>query len=472
MTEPQHNPTPEQHTQEEQGKATTFLQRLQAFFGKTQLPGMKVLSERVNTQKAKELALKADAWLEAWNPYDPAKLANKPLRPVEVEESEIRKKASKYFMIGFGVFLVWAFVAPIDAGVTVQGTVIVSGNRKAVQYPTSGVIKEILVKEGDKVNEGDVLFVVNPLNVEANLSTVELQYINALAIESRLKAERSEAKEITWSPELEAITNKDDVAEAKHTQEKLFQTRRKEFNKTIAARKAQLASLAEEQRNMNQLAKEGYVPRNQASLALRNMLETETTLNAFEANYFKQIDTELADVQKNRDALRDKYVAAEFERDLSRIKAPTTGTIVGLKVFTVGGVINASEVLAEVVPTAGTLIVSAKIPDRYIDKVRVGETADIHFTAFNAATTPTIPGVVRVVGADLVVPQKGKQVGEPEFEYYPAQIETTEEGQKMLGDLQIQPGMPADVVIKTGTRTFVSYLLKPITDRAIKAFKD
>lgn len=468
MTEMNHQTPPEQ----EEGKASGLLHRLQAVFSKTQVPGIKTLSERVNTQRAKELALKADAWIEAWNPYDPKKLANKPLRPVEVEESEIRKTASKYFLITFGVFTIWAFFAPIDAGVTVPGTVIVSGNRKAVQHPTGGVIKEILVKEGDKVSEGDVLFVVNPLNAEANLSTVELQYINALAMESRLKAERAEAKEITWSPDLDAIPEKDDVAEAKQTQEKLFNTRRKEFSKTIAARKTQLGSLAEEQRNLTQLAKEGYVPKNQASLALRNMLETETTLNAFEANYFKQIDTELADVQKNRDALHDKYVAAQFERDLSKIKAPTSGTVVGLKVFTVGGVITASEMLAEVVPDSGVLVVSAKIPDRLIDKVKVGENADLHFTAFNANTTPTVPGLVKVVGADLVVPQKGKQVGEPEFEYYPAQIETTEEGQKMLGDLQIQPGMPVEVVIKTGERTFVSYLLKPITDRTIKAFKN
>lgn len=223
---------------------------------------------------------------------------------------------------------------------------------------------------------------------------------------------------------------------------------------------------------MNQLAKEGYVARNQAAQALRSMLETETALNAYDANYYKQIDTELAEVQKNRDALHDRYAAALFERDLSRVKAPASGTVVGLKVFTVGGVIGASEVLAEVVPDTGNLIVSAKVPANLIDKVRVGEIADLHFTAFNVNTTPTVTGSVKVVGADLVSPQKGKLIGEPDFEYYPTLIETTPEGQKMLGDLQVQPGMPVDVVIKTGERSFMSYMIKPIKDRLIKAFKD
>jgi protease secretion system membrane fusion protein len=159
--------------------------------------------------------------------------------------------------------------------------------------------------------------------------------------------------------------------------------------------------------------------------------------------------------------------SAKFDRDLAEVKAPVSGSVVGLKVFTVGGVITSAQVLMEVVPVDETLIVQAKIPASIIDKVRVGMPTDMRFTAFNSSTTPIIPGMVSVVGADK---EPGGNANEGEF--YMGQVETTKEGLVLLGSLKVQPGMPVDVIIKAGERSFMSYLLKPLTDKTARAFKD
>jgi len=427
-------------------------------------------SENALLRGAKAIESKADSWIQSWNPYNPERLENQDLQPVMVEESKIRQKAARWFLMAFAIFALWAFFAPIDAGVTVTGQVIVSGYRKAVQHPTGGVVKDILIREGDSVKEGDTLITVNPLSTEANLSTIELQYLNALVAEARLKAERVGGA-IVWPHELSKISDAAAVREAKSIQEKLFQARRSEYMQTVEARRLQLVSLKQEQASLDELAKEGFVPKATAAQAMRNRLETETALNTFQTNYFKQVETELSEIQKNRDALQSRFAAAQFDRDRSEIKAPTSGTIVGLKVHTVGGVISAGQILAEVLPNEGKLVADIKVPANVIDKVRKGLVADMHFTAFNANTTPTVPGVVKMVGVDKVIPDKTKP-GEPDFEYYSAQVETTPEGMAMLGNLNIQPGMPVDVVVKTGERSFVSYLIKPISDRMIRAFKE
>jgi protease secretion system membrane fusion protein len=175
-------------------------------------------------------------------------------------------------------------------------------------------------------------------------------------------------------------------------------------------------------------------------------------------------------VQKSREAVVAKLQAAKFDQTLNEIRAPVSGTVVGLKVFTVGGVIGAGEVLAEVVPDKGELVVETQVPAKSIDKVKQGRAADIRFSAFNTITTPVVEGKVVTVGVDRLKAKPGEEVKQSD-DYYLAQIAVSNEGLKKLDGLTIQPGMPADVIVKTGERTFMSYLLKPITDRLALAFK-
>ena len=136
-----------------------------------------------------------------------------------------------------------------------------------------------------------------------------------------------------------------------------------------------------------------------------------------------------------------------------------------MQVTTVGGVITASQILMEIVPEDASLIVKAQVPPNLIDKVRVGLEADMRFSAFNQTTTPVIPGIVKLVSADKITdPTLG--------EHYPAQVEITEAGRALLEDKRIQPGMPVEVVVKSGERTFLQWLMKPISDKFARAFKD
>ena len=416
----------------------------------------------------KELDKKAEGWIQSWNPYHPDVVRNRPLQPVQIEESYIRKKAAKYFLIAFAVFMLWATFAPIDAGVSATGTVMVSGYRKALQHPTGGVVQDILVKEGDIVKEGDVLIRINPLKAEAELSSAQLQYINALVIEARLQAERKGQKTIVWPKDLDTWKGDARVEEARTIQQKLFDTRRTEIVAVIEGRRMQLATLADEAKSNAQLAAEGYVSKAQANQVMRSKVDAELQLSTMQATYFKEIDNQLAEIQKNRDALKDRFQAVSFDRDLSSIRAPVTGTVVGLKVYTKGGTISGGQILAEVVPAEVALIVDAQVPPNLIDKVKIGLQADMRFTAFNQDITPVIPGIVKLVGADKQPDPKG---GAGSADFYLAQVEATKEGLEMLGNLKIQPGMPVDVIFKTGERSFLSLLLKPITDKMAKAFK-
>ena len=449
-------------------------------------------------------------WATGWNPYDPARLKPKGegIEPVLLEESQVRSSAVRIVAITFALFLAWSLLAPLDAGVVIEGNVKVAGSRKSVQHPGGGVVQELLVREGAQVRQGEVVLKVNPLDSEANLTTAELQYINLLATESRLLAERT-GTEIRWKPELAQFgANDTRVAEAKLVQMQLLGSRRAELEsqqrilreqlagqqaqaasmvKVITEKRSQLELVAREARNTVQLAKEGYVPESRANEVLRTqsalqsdmanlaaeasrtqagMASTQLQMAQQRSAYLKDIDNQLSELQKNREAYLSRMESLKFARNLTEVKAPVGGTVVALKVNTVGGVITAGQVLMEIVPAGGKLIVEAQVPPVSIDKVKQGLQADLRFSAFNQRNTPVIPGEVKLVGADKVPDESGKG------EFYLAQIETTAEGLKLLGEHRIQPGMPVEVIVKTGERSFMSYLLKPLTDRFVRSFKE
>lgn len=448
-------------------------------------------------------------WLSQFNPYNPDQLERDGLKAIRLEEADSKRTFLWVVLLSFALFMAWAAFAPLDAGVSVSGSVVVMGSRKSVQHPAGGVVTAISVREGDLVKQGDVLLKINPLNTAASLASAEIDYINALATESRLEAERGAAAKIQWLSELAGLAQDPRVQEAKALQTRLFESRRREFDdqqrilqeqlvglraqraelmKVQALRKEQLAVLSTEANNNRDLANEGYIPRSRANEVERTRSEmlsslsnvasevarNESSITATrlqlvqqQSAYRKEADTQLAEVQKNRKSIQSKLEALRFELSLTDIRAPVDGSVVGLKANTVGGVIQSGQVLMEIVPRDGRLIVEAQVPPQSIDKVRVGQEADIRFSAFNLNTTPIVPGKVNLVGADKLTstnPQQG--------EYYLAQVETTAEGLKLLGDRVVQPGMPVEVIFKTGERSFLSYLIKPLTDRFARSFKD
>lgn len=449
-------------------------------------------------------------WAKSFNPYVPEDLKKDGMEPVRIEESQVKRQSGKVVIVAFAIFVVWAITAPLDQGVVLPGTVVVQGSRKAVQHPTGGVVLEILVREGDEVLEGDVVLKINPLNVDANLLQAENEFINALATYSRLLTERLDEKYIKWDAELLGMDKKIQVKEAMLLQTALFSSRRSEYTgqrdillrqaqglreqlldkqKVLKLRESQIGAITEDAESMRKLSLDGFVPRTNANNAERSSVEALIGLTTLQAEistiktslasidlelskiksaFNRQVDTELNDAQKAKEGLRAKVLSLRFDQSLSNVRAPTSGVVVALKAHTVGGVITGGQVLMEIVPKEQKLIVEAAVPPQMIDKLSVGMNTDLRFTAFNAFTTPVIPGVVKLVGADRLPPLP------PLFphEYFLAQIETTLDGQQLLRDKSIVAGMPVEAVVKSGERTFMSYLIKPLTDRFAAAFKD
>lgn len=449
-------------------------------------------------------------WIYSWNPYHPDKLTRSDVQPAVVQESQTRKRMMQGMMIFLFIFLCWAAVAPIDAGVHLPGTVKVSGNRKEVKHPSGGVITEILVEEGARVREGDILVRVNPLNTEASLSEAELDYLSSLAEESRLISQRENREEIEWSPVVLELKQSDPrMAEYMKVQQNIFESSNNErsgevrilqqrlnalrsqlnqMRSVIGLRQEQLKTLSEEATNNRALAAEGFVPQASANNAERQkndllasisesvsdlsrvtseISSTELEILQRQAVFRKELNERLTEVQRRRETMSSKVNSLKFDRSLAEVRAPVAGIVVGMKVNTVGGVIEPAALLMEVLPEGSNLIVEARVPPVLIDKVYRDMPTYLRFTAFNLNTTPVVDGKVKLVGADLLTPDRSD-----ESEYYLAQVETTFEETTKLKGLVIQAGMPVDVIVRNGERTFMSYLIRPIADRFALAFKD
>ncbi len=428
--------------------------------------------------KSKAAYKRADAWLtkkiDESNPYDPERLkARAGLDPAELLLPPGKLLASK-LTLGLGVlFLIWAFFAPLDQGVFVQGNLAVAGNRKLVQHPTGGVVTEILVKEGQEVKRDEVLIRINPLDADANLTSAQLQLVSLQATESRLRAERDGKVQISFPPELiEQAKFQPAVAEALDIQDKLFQTRRADYANRLASQRIQVQTLTIEAAEAAQLAKEGFMSQAQASGILRNKAVADAELSKLTNGRLSEIDAELAETQKTRDALEQKVEALAFDASLNNIKAPVAGVVTGLKVNTVGGVVNASQPILEVVPTNETLIVEVRIPTLEAAKAQVGMEARLRFVSLPSGLTPVVEGTLVLIGADKVASDKLTELNQDnqKGEFYIGRIELTPDAVKQLSGAPLSPGMPLEVVLKAGERSFMSYLFKPVFDSFARSF--
>lgn len=412
-------------------------------------------------------------------------------------------------LLGFGGFAAWAGFAPLDAGVTAEATVQVAGNRKSVQHLEGGTIDELLVKEGDLVEQGQVLLRLNATRALAEQGVVSAQYIVAKVTEGRLLAERDGADTIELAPEfVERFKADPRFKRAVAAQERLFKTRRDALQGEIdilrenlagaeqqlagleqvqKSRKAQIGYINRELSGVRELAKEGYLPRNrmfelerdaaQLQAALSNdMVEAGRTRNQIAElklrimqryqDYQKEVQSQLSEIQKEGSALGDRLLALDYTVRETVIRAPIGGYVQNLSVHTVGGVIGPGTLLMEVVPLDATYLVQARVPVQSIDRVMPGLDVDITFPALNQRTIPNIPGKVLTVSADRLIDEATN------IPYYLAQVEVTPEGVETLQNETIRAGMPAAVLIRLGERTMLNYLVKPFLERLDKAFKE
>jgi len=424
--------------------------------------------------------------------------------PVMLPQDEKRYTRLGWLVLIGGIvgFFLWAGFAPLDKGVASPGSVMVTGNRKTVQAPLPGIIKQIDVKEGDVVKAGQVLVQLSQVQAQSQVNSLREQYYTTLASSNRLLAEQEGAKQITFSPELEQQRDNPRIAEIIALQSQLFTSRRLSLQSEVDAykqsmdgtksqlkgmqdsrvnRNIQLSSLKEQMNNMKELAKDGYVARNRyleiqrqyadvsgsideitgrIGQAQKQLLESAQRIDQRYADYQREVRTQLAQTQMETGDFKSRLSIANYDLGNTAIVAPVAGTVVGLTVFTQGGVVGGGEPLMEIVPSGAPLEIDARLKVDLVDKVYPGLNVDLMFTAFNQNKTPKIPGEVSLISADRLVE---KANGEP---YYQMRIKVTPEGMHMLNGLDIKPGMPVEVFVKTGERSLLSYLFKPILDRA------
>lgn len=407
-------------------------------------------------------------------------------------------------LIGFCGFLLWAFLAPLDKGVPLSGTVVKESSRKAIQHQAGGTIAAILVKEGDLVKAGQVLVRMNETQARSQAEISRGQYFSARAMQARLEAERDGAAALGFPAALASAKADPRVVAAMELQRQLYASRKSALHselgaidESIAGLKLQIAGiqasleskkeqqtiLKEQLVNVRDLAKEGYVARSRlldlergyaqlvgsmaedngnigrsqrqvAEMGLRKLQRTQ--------EFQKEVRTQLSDTQREADALGNRMLALDFDLANVDVRAPVAGVVVGLNVFTHGGVIPAGFRLMDLVPGEDALVVEGRLAVNLIDKVHAGLPVELMFSAFNAGTTPNIAGEVLQVSADRMVDER---TGES---YYKMKARVTPAGLKQIDKLKlaIVPGMPVDLFVRTGERTMMSYLFKPFIDRA------
>ena len=409
--------------------------------------------------------------------------------------------------IGFGGFLLWAGLAPLDEGVPTQGMVAIDTKRKAVQHQTGGIVRQVLVREGQAVKAGEPLIHLDDAVTQASHEAIRQNYLTLRAMEGRLLAEQSGQQQISFHPDLKETEGSPYILQTIDNQRQLFQSRRlslsaelqairesiqgqeasiQGYEGMLSARKSQLEYLQEDLKGMRDLVKEGYAPRNRL-LELERMaadamasiadiqgnlqrarsaiaeLKMRSTLRTQE--YRKEVDSQLADVRRQVEAESDKFKAVANELSRTIIRAPAEGQVVGLVTQTVGGVVSPGQKLMDIVPDDEPLLLETQVQPHLIDRVKPDALTDVRFSSFAHSPELVVEGKIVSISNDLIM--------EPnQLPYYLARVSITPEGMKKLGKRQLQPGMPVEVIIKTGERSVLTYLLHPLLKRMAASMKE
>lgn len=410
-------------------------------------------------------------------------------------DAKTRRLGFGIIFVVFGIFGSWAAFAPLDSASNAPGVVTVQTYRKTVQHLEGGIVKELLVHDGDTVKKGDPLIVLDDSQVGAEYEMNRSQLVAAKATEARLRAERDGNAAIDFGDALEPNTKRGQEAQLSETL--VFNARRNSRLGEIAVLQERIGQLNEQIKGLgamigtkNSLGKsytgeigelsdllsQGFVDKqrlldqerkldmlkseiadHQSTITKTRLQINETQLQIVQLtkDFNSDVAKQLAETQTKVYDLQERTAA--YKDRLSRIviRAPEDGMVIGMTVHTVGGIVRAATPLLDIVPSVSDLIVEVHVLPVDIDRIGVGKTAKIRFSAFNSATTPEIDGVVTQVSADRLTDER---TGAP---YYLARLRVTEEGERKLGDRKLVPGMPADALINTGERTMLQYILQP-----------
>lgn len=407
------------------------------------------------------------------------------------------------FALVFGGFGLWAALAPLDGAAHAPGQVTVRSNKQLVQHLEGGIVRDILARNGDVVEAGEPLLVLDNTQSLAQLEIANAQYAALRAVESRLIAERDGLEQIQFPMEIAGLDN--DAQSEMISQTQIFRTRKEALEGSIEVLEQRIGQLQsrlqglralqeskqdlatsfqEELNDVRSLLSEGFADKNRlrelerqaaqlrgeaaeltSSISSTEIEIGETRLQILQQRreFQNEVANQLAETQTNLKDISERMRALSDVVRRTEIRAPVAGIVNGLQVHTIGGVIAPGTPIADIVPQSDELIVEARVSPTDIDRVAVGQDATIRFSSFSSAV-PNIFGRVINVSADAFTDQ---QTG---MQYYTARVEVTPEGLQDLGTLTLLPGMPAEVFIATGSRTFLQYLMKPISNALARSF--
>lgn len=427
---------------------------------------------------------------------------------VDMDHKRAQRWGWALLTVGFGGFLAWALLAPLDAGITAAGTVVVSGNRKAVQPLVAGKIVAILAKDGDRVTAGQVLVRFDDTQSRSQLDIAKGQWFTSLATQARLTAERTGSEAPDFSADLKNESADPRALAAMSLQSQLFATRRKSLSTELAAMKEhmrglelqmqgteasmrakqdQLGVLREQLRNLQNLADDGFMPRirvqdqertlsamsgaiaediGSIGRSRQSIAEIKIRMLSREQDVRKEVEAQLSDIQRDASSFNSRLQGLQFDVLNTEVKSPATGLVMGVAVHTIGGVVAAGTPMMEIVPRDEVLKIEAQIPPHLIDKIKPGLPVDILFTAFDQASTPKIAGYLAQVSADVMMDPKTN------LPFFKASIDVTPEGMVKLKKNEIRAGMPAEIFVRSGERTAMNYLLKPLMDRVQRSMTE
>lgn len=407
-----------------------------------------------------------------------------------------------------GAFGIWAVSAPLSGAAIASGVIAAAGNNQIVQHLEGGIIRQIHVREGDRVNAGDPLVTMDETRPRAALNAQMKRWIGLQARQARLQAQRDDRQSLSFAPDLVALAREHELDHVLEEQRAEFDARLARFlseeiilqqrvatgTQAIAGFESQLAALEEqlavvddETERKSGLLDRGLTNRSEYTQLLRaqadligqiggmvsrieqtraQIVEAREQLARQASSRTEQTLTELNEVSLGIGEVEETVAAARDVLERIVVRAPSDGLIVRVNQNTPGSVVGPGEELAQLLPTTPELIVEARLRPTDIDIVTPGQAVDLRFVALNQRTTPTVPGTVAFVSPDrLQDPATGQ-------DYFVARVRITEDLPPEVNRDQIYPGMPVEALISAGERTFFAYLAQPITDSFARAFRE
>jgi len=409
--------------------------------------------------------------------------------------------------VGFGGFFSWAFTAELDSAAVASGSVIVDSRKKVVNHFEGGILKKLLVEEGDRVKAGQTLMLLDGTRSESELGQLRGERYGLIAKLARLRAEQSGRGEIDF-PEQILNAEQDYVADILLDEKRLFGKRNEVYDakrnaqakqieqfdaearaleSQINARTRQEKLVAEQLKGIRQLAEKGFATRTQLveiennwsdlvgdmgefkaqkAAAEQQKAEAEINLASIEMEWQSDIATEIQEAQLALNDVTQRIRASEDVLNRREVKAPQDGIVANIQIRTPGGVISPAEPIMDIIPENEPLLIEAMINRQDIDSVHVGSKAQIKLTAYSQRRLEPLDGEVRYVAADQTVDEKR------DSSYYIVRAAINPDALAKRDDIEIRPGMPADILILKSPRRAIDYLIDPITESMSRAFRE